>query len=250
MINFKFAVWQSYYNNESFKHLDKGFTPYNNTKCTIFYENDIIVDIHDNMVGQWKNADYVGLLSWRFEEKTDINSDKVYSHISNSANKPDVYILNPKVYKKYGHLYNDKGFGNINAICKIVDKKKIFPFKLAGCDVGDYNTFCNFFICTPEVFQDYVNNYLKVFMNWLLTCNDPEFLYQIKLLISHRHTLYTAHTFMLEGLFSCYANYKKLSFDLIDSDTVIIKNNPNTDQELVKDPPNVIRKKALNSFLR
>lgn len=244
MDNYKFSIWQSYFNSESYKHLDKGFIPYNNTKCTIFYENDIIVDIWNNMKDKWGSMDYVGLLSWRFEEKTDINANAVYKYINNSQRK-DIYILNPKVYKNHGHLYNDRGFGNINSICKIFDRHKIFPFKLTNASVGEYNTFCNFFVCTPEIFDDYVRNYLVVMMDWLLTCNDKDFLNQIKLLISHRHTLYTAHTFMLEGLFSCYANYKKLSFDIIDSDTVTILNNV---QNI--DPPNTIRKKALNSILR
>jgi hypothetical protein len=73
-------IWQIYYDNNSFSKLDKGFIPYNNTgKCTQYFENDVILDIWKNRKSEWQNEDLIGVLSWRFFEKTKLTSYQKYN---------------------------------------------------------------------------------------------------------------------------------------------------------------------------
>lgn len=209
----RLSIFQPHFDQHSKACLDSGFIPYDNTNLvTLFFENDVLLDVFYNKKETWENADYVGVLSWRFKEKTGLTSADIMRYIS-STPKKNVYSLTPADYEnKFKNIFSEAGFGNIQEICKIIDKKNIFPFKLYKYNPYPYNTFCNFWLATPEIFADYIENYVVKMHDFLLNCNDPDFQKQVKIMIQHRGGLYPIHAFMMEGLFECYAHYKQYSF--------------------------------------
>jgi hypothetical protein len=214
----KLAVWQIYFNQHSAEALDKGFIPYSNKgKCTEYFENEVIIDIWKNNKELWKDADYVGVLSWRFREKTNITSEKLESYILKSA-YADVFSMSPTIYDRIPSPYSSNAPAVIKAVCRLIDQHNVLPFKIEGYDSrGKFKNFCNYFVCTPEVFNDYVESCLNKLYEWFKTCEDKELASLLNEKILHRNTLHPIHAFVMEGLFECYVEYKKCSYSVINN---------------------------------
>ncbi len=219
----KLSIWQIYYDGKGADKLNAGFIPYSNeNKLTIFYENEVLSLICREYKSDFQDSDYTGVVSWRFLEKTNVSFKDICNHINRQVVKKDVYSLTPNVFNHLHSPYSEFGFGNVYEICKVIDKYNLFPFKLTDHDSVNKNKFkcfCNFFICTPEIFEDYVNNYLNKLINFINTCSAPEFLIQINRMIKHRGVFHPVHPFLLEGLFECYVHYKQYSYDYIFNPT-------------------------------
>jgi glycosyltransferase involved in cell wall biosynthesis len=214
-------IWQIYYDENSKNCLDPGFIPYDNTgKSTFFFENEVIIDIWRSQRKIWQKSNYVGVLSWRFKEKTNLTSEFVLNFVDEYPNK-DVYSLSPVRMNQLPSHYSETGFNKVIDLCEIVDRHNVFPFKLAGYSPKygkDFRCYCNFFICRPEIFDDYVENYLLKLYNWMRTCNDENLLDMLSRLIPHRNQLYTFHTFLMEGLFERYVAHKEYTFEYIQEE--------------------------------
>lgn len=238
------AIWQIYYNQLSRDTLDKGFIPYDNTdKLTLFFENEAIIDVHNKYRNIWNKADYVGVLSWRLKEKTNLTHHIISNHINNADKKADIYNLMPSMYDSFHSAYSIYGYKPTQAICKIIDSKRLFPFSLYGHDSLDrFKNFCNYFVCKPEIFDDFVVNYLGKLFTWLQTCNDNDLLVALRTMVFHRNQPYPIHTFLLEGLFECYVIYKGYSYDRI-----LVDESVNNIEE-IKNENFVLIKKALNAI--
>ena len=58
-----FSFWQIYFDLLSVRELDKNCIAYDNSeKKSIFFENDVIIDIHNNYKSQWEKSDYISIL--------------------------------------------------------------------------------------------------------------------------------------------------------------------------------------------
>ena len=89
----KIKIYQSFYKPEQFASLDKAFIPYNNLKNLNpqLSEYPLIIDLYSknfNYDGYW------GMMSWRFNEKTNISGSKFIDLISANPGY-DVYHYNP-----------------------------------------------------------------------------------------------------------------------------------------------------------
>ncbi len=217
MDNPNISIWQIYFDQTSLSKIDSGFIPYSNIdKETIFFENEVIIDIFKNHKPVWGKSDYAGVLSWRFKDKTGLTLSDIKNNINDSAQRKDVYSLPPASYYSLPHFHLINGFENVIALCQLVDKHKVFQFNMVVSDKDvRFKAFCNYWICKPEIFSDYVENYLIKLCDWLQTCNDPELISQLSKLIKYRGQLYTAHVFLLEILFERYVQYKGYSYDYI-----------------------------------
>lgn len=239
----KLAIWQIFFDDNSFSCLDKGLIPYDNrNNLTLFFEGEVIIDVYDNQKERWKKSDYVGVLSWRFKEKTNLTYELIANHIRNSKSNVDIYNLLPISYDGFNSPFSEVGFLNTRSICKIIDKHNLFPFKLHGYNSNGttkFRSFCNYYICKPEIFEDFVNNYFKKLFMWLQTCNDPDLLNDLRIMITHRGQLYPIHPFLMEGLFECYVEYKQCSFERILT---------KIDDTPIEITPTILIKKALNSI--
>ncbi len=215
----KLAIWQIYYNDEGLKVLDKKFLPYDNRgKTTMFFENEVISDVHKNQKDIWIDSEYVGVVSWRFSDKTQLFGEDIQTFIDKQKIKKDVYSMLPPSTKGFPSPFSEKGFGHIYKICNIIDEHNLFPFKVSRfSSEGKCKVFCNYFLCKPEIFDDYVNNYLNKLLIWFQTCQDEKLLYYMRLMISHRGKMNPVHPFIAEGLFECYIDYKGYSYGYIEN---------------------------------
>lgn len=209
-------LFQVFFSEEGREKLFYEALPYNNEhrKDKIF-ENAVILDVWENKREIWENADYVGVVSWRFKEKTGLN---YFDIVSNMEDK-DVYLFTPAAFMASVSPYSRSRAG-INAIeiAKIADKQHLFPFDLYDYDNKYGNdkvvSFCNYFAIRPHLFDDYCRNYLKKAVDWISKPN-RELKKALKVTFDYRGKQYPIDTFFLEGLFQCYVHYKGLSFEYI-----------------------------------
>ncbi len=190
----KIQVYQIYYDTHSFENLDAGFIPYQTTSPPHNFENDVILDIWRKR--DWVNAKYIGVLSWRFYEKTLLSSKDI-------KYKGKVITFDCVGYDVFDHPFSRKCFDSVNEMVQMADKAKLFPFKLDRYKVKK-NVWCNYWIATPKIFDDYCTNYLSKAIEFFKGTD----LYDRT--EKHRDKQYLSMTFFLEGLFSVYLTEKNL----------------------------------------
>jgi hypothetical protein len=207
-------VYQIHFNEESKNRVHPPYIPYDNSQtCTLYFENDVILDVWRNKRSEWENEDYVGVLSWRFFEKTWLTYDDL---IKGADGVTDVYLLTPPQYIGFFKSpLSNIGYRNIQEIAKIADKDNLFPFKLYKYDNENCISFCNYFLVKPYVFHDYCKNYLAKFIDYLEYSRNPELKHQLSLLCPHNNKSHPAHPFILEGLFQCFVHHNRIPYKYI-----------------------------------
>jgi hypothetical protein len=201
----KYRIYQIWYNEKSKTELDGGFIPYENAGDTHNYENDVILDVWKSR--EWVNAKYVGVLSWRFHQKTDLISTDLLKDLRKDY---DVVTYCPHLYKSQAHPYTREGFKSVTDIMNIVDKYKIFPFTLKNYP-SRVNVWCNYWVASPKVFDDYCTNYLNKVVSFFRESDIKEVRDIYEATENHRNGQpYKAMTFFLEGLFSVYLSEHEL----------------------------------------
>lgn len=209
-----FRIYQIYYDQFSGSNLDNGFVPYNNTGVkTKGYENEIILDVWINKRNEWLNVDYVGVLSWRFFEKTKLKSQDLFKKVAEN-NEAVISIMPRGSYANNAHPFSRTGdnLRPILELCKLVDKAKLFDFKTFQYPVKR-NIWCNYWITTPEIFDLYCCNYLNKVMTLFNTTKDKELLNCLNKTIKHRNKVeYSVVTFFLEGLFRVFLEEEKIKY--------------------------------------
>jgi len=193
-----YSIFQIYYDAKSKARIDCNLIPYENT-ASRNYENDVIMAVWSKALFDFKSR-YVGVLSWRFAEKTGHSGFELINALNKI--KSDVVVLFPKIYKDYKHPYCKVGFISVIEMTRIIDAAKIFPFKMEGYKVKQ-NVWCNYWVARPAVFDDYCRRYLKPCMDIL---NDLDFKEM------HRGKIVPSNTFFYEGLFSVYLTEEKINF--------------------------------------
>jgi hypothetical protein len=211
----EFKIWQIYYDELSKQSIDKGFIPYNNIGVVSkAYENDVILDVWSNKRKEWLDVDYVGVLSWRFFEKTKLTASDVFREVS-KANSP-VISLSPIRMDANDHPYIRVNYKSILDLCKVIDDAKIFDFTLYQYPLKK-NIWCNYWICSPEIFDLYCCNYLNKVMRFINTTKDKAALEVLNKTLKHRKGIeYSIVTFFLEGLFTVFLNEEKIKFTKIN----------------------------------
>lgn len=193
-------IYQVYFDEKSKSRLDGGFIPYP-TGANHNFENDILIDIWRRR--DWLNARYVGVLSWRFFEKTGLISDKL--KLSN-----DVTVFYPRMYQTHPHPYMREEYAQVLQLVDIADKYKLFPFRLRNYKVKQ-DVWCNYWIAKPAIFDDYIRRYLIPAIEFFKP--RPEY----DLMTQHRGKMYFTMTFFLEGLFSIYLQEEKINYKVIQT---------------------------------
>jgi hypothetical protein len=204
----KFQVYQVYFDKDSRKRLDRGFIPYDNSGNTHNFENDVILDLWLSKRKEWIDKRYVGVLSWRFQEKAMMTSQETYKRILHS--KADVINLSPKMYVGLKHPYVREGYRMVTDICKMADEYRLFPFDLYQYPVNEV-IFCNYWLATPQAFELYCQKYLSRCIMFFRDNKNEEIARMYQVTENHREGKpYIAFTFFLEGLFSVFIKEEKL----------------------------------------
>ena len=204
------ALYQVFFDEKSRAALDPGFTPYDNTgRLTDYFENSIILDVHSKPA-MWRAFDYVGVLSWRFREKTGMSSADVLSAMA--AGDADVYYMTPGIYSMFDAPYSRRGFRDVQELARIIDRCGVLPYALYDYDAGDSFNFCNFWAARPGVFDEYCREYLSKVIDFVERGNDPELVFWRKARVEHRGRPYPPAVFLIEGLFQTYAHHRGLKY--------------------------------------
>ncbi len=210
----KIGIYQVCFSPESDK-IDPEFIRYYNHRRDQLFENAVILDIYNSK--RYTLFDYIGVLSWRFGEKTGKTGREVIDAISDEPSY-DVYNLLPRscCYDKE-HPYNRPGFMPAVDLARMIDNRNILPFKLWHYDTQGLAVWCNYFVCKKEVFALYCEKYLLSLVSYF--ANPDE---EVKQFISkplsefnfnrrHRDGIeYTVVPFFLEGLFSVFCHREGL----------------------------------------
>lgn len=116
----------------------------------------------------------------------------------------DVISYCPHLYKSQLHPYSRDGFKSVWDIRDMVDKYGLFPFKLKNYPVR-VNIWCNYWVVTPQIFDDYCTNYLNKVVSFFRESEVKEVRDMYESTENHRNGQpYKAMTFFLEGLFSVF----------------------------------------------
>lgn len=204
-------IWQLYHKEEQQKFIF-GIPRKNKDTQSIYRENTDILDIYYNE--DWQNENLIGVLSWRFTEKTGIGLKEITEAI-----QPDIhcYNMSPFPFNEYRHTYDPIGTQNVKDMCDYIDTKKIFSFKLKYFDMRGHLAFCNFWLLSPDLFNDYVKNFLQPVMNWFENDRSPK-MQELKNRIFHHYTgdIKEASLFF-EGLFGVWLISNNITFKYIQN---------------------------------
>lgn len=200
-------IWQLYFRDDQKKILDPNFIPKPCTqpdrKLNPYHENNDIVNIY--YTEKWKDADFIGALSWRFYEKTKLRMDDIISQLDNECG---IYTLTPSnqsyMAQKNHYRQSFPGQGMVE-ICKFVDNAHILPIECY--DYSKFTSWCNYWLLTPEYFKQYLEQYLIPVFDLFKYSNQAKELF--KYTTPHRGESYPTIVFFMEGLFALFLHDKK-----------------------------------------
>jgi hypothetical protein len=200
-------IWQLYFKQEQTKVLDPNFIPKPCTqpdrKLNPYHENNDIINIY--FTEEWKDADFIGILSWRFFEKTKLRMDNIINQIENDC---DIYTLTPatSAYMGQKHHYRQNFPGQgMDYICKLVDDAGILPIQCV--DYAKYTSWCNYWLLTPEYFKQYLEQYLIPLFDFFKYNDRAKKMFEFTTM--HRGEPYPTVVFFFEGLFALFLHDKK-----------------------------------------
>ena len=195
--------YQIYYNEETKKGLLPCFEPYfNEKKNTVFYENDVILDIYKRIDSI--NEDYIGTTSHKFSEKTQLKSFEFEQLVNKNIGTYDVILfphakfLNENVVER-----NKKFYSSIYKLMEIFDEENIFPFKM--CSDKWTCSYCNYWIIKKEVYKDYCKKILIPAINVFKKNKRIKEFCKVNL-FSHNSKKILIYPFLLELLMGFYVN--------------------------------------------
>lgn len=206
------GIYQVYFNDISRANLDPAFIPYHNTRKNQFFENSVILDLWEQ--GKYFIWDRMGVLSWRYHQKTGITG-KVLMQMVNTF-EVDMFNLSPHGYDREEHPYSRKRFPPAVEFAWMIDERNILPFTLKGYDTEGLNIWCNYWIMKSEWFDRFCRYYLNPLVDYLKN-PDPELKTFMGKPVGHRpdDVLYTVVPFFLEGLASVFAHREGLKIQRI-----------------------------------
>jgi hypothetical protein len=215
-------LYQIFYDGNSKSKLLQGFIPYDNTnKCTKYFENDVIIDIQKNHRNEWLNEDLVGVVSWRFYEKTKLNYNLIQKVITPEIK---IYLLTPIVYVMVDNSFASRGLHDVDRLCEEIDSSNVLDFKITNYSMQDCKNLCNFYLLSPEYFDLYVSDLVKV-REFFETTNNVKARALLDKTYPYRTNItglqYYTGVFLMDGLFCRWLYNKGYNYRYIFPDIKI-----------------------------
>jgi hypothetical protein len=95
-----------------------------------------------------------------------------------------------------------------------MDKINLLNFKTTNYD-KNCKCFCNYFLVTPRIFDEYVSTCLHKVKNYLETTTNIKVINALKIPIKHRGLRLNSAVFLMEGLFHYWLFNNKYSYKYI-----------------------------------
>ena len=169
----KMQLYQIYYNEYTKSKLSKYLIPYNNTNPTKpnEYEFGVMKDLYFQI--DWSNVSHLGVLSWRFEEKTKIQVQNLVKYLKSNP-IADIYIINPYPLGA-PHEDNIFGYKNVwdqgdywhpglkNLACKIFESAGLDPNDINKTTSKESECYCNYWIANKKFWDLYISFTLRIY---------------------------------------------------------------------------------------
>jgi hypothetical protein len=212
----KYECHQIYYDAKSKKGLLPIFKPYNNSKekDLFYFENKIIAELYENI--DKIDDDYVGTTSWKFSDKTKMDTNSFTDLVEATNCNYDVIL-----FPMQNHLHdkcmirNKNYYNSIYQLCLIFDKENILPFKMEYEQwTCSYN---NYWIAKKETYKHYCETTLMPAMRAFKE-NKVIADYTAKNRVNHGGKNYPITPFLLEVLMGFYVNKFSVVHKIITPD--------------------------------
>lgn len=219
-------IHQIYFNESQKKDLD--YIPYENKNCTVFFENQVIVDLIKS--GAHNDCEYFGVVSHGLRAKLAL-MNKQWASIDNLANhsnkkftpanfenalrwhKPDVFSFEkhkPQDTVTFADIFHPNFANYFSLVMRYIGyewKPTVFQ-----------NVFyCNNFVAKKEVYEKYVNEMLLPAMEFMKSVPDlmQDSKYEKPLPDNLKKSFginhYPYHPFLCERFFSYFCHIHKLN---------------------------------------
>lgn len=220
-------VYQIYFDQSQIPLLD--FTPYDNTgKCTVYFENSVIVELLDQCAH--KDAEYFGVVSYKLREKMGQTRNvwKPESGIHSVSERiftkedfeKELCEKRPDVMSFQSHIPHDtiatadNFHPNFQHYFKAIMDRLGYLWKPTKFENVFY---CNYFVAKSSIYQHYVDTMLRPAMRIMDTMpglmQDANYSSELpdNLKKSFGINHYPYHAFICERMFSYYVHLNKLS---------------------------------------
>lgn len=226
-------IYLIYHDDKSYnmieKYKDYPYIKLFYNESTKYFESNIFNYLNQNRQ-EWTGKDYIGIITYSFENKMKMDLDNIYNNIINNIyNNYDLIILFDAKINLYQSFHGK--------LCEIFNYTlHKFGFKMPF----DYRKvpmfFCNYFITKTEWMAKYVNfaikymeklndkndNFLQILLN-----SDIGYTVQLGAKLSEKELLqltefpyYTHHSFLMERL-PCLYFWKKHFVRITNNETII-----------------------------
>ena len=159
-------IYQIWYDDISKSHIDTNFISFDNTnpEKPNEFEYGVMRKIYHSEC--WSDINYLGILSWKFKQKTHINANTAINFINKNPGY-DVYTFNPFHYAK-----NIQSVWLQGELCHpgILDLTK-FLFTKANIDINilsipqttTMHCFCNYWVANKKFWDTYMSYTEKLY---------------------------------------------------------------------------------------
>jgi hypothetical protein len=201
----KLAIHQIFFREDQLPLLEPNFRPFDNSKShqPKLMEYGVFLEAEKSQTLPTSVDDYVGFVSWKFHQKTNISGSKFQEFILNSE-RTDVYFINPfphyltfkNVWLQGEHFHP----GIINFTSRVLKKIGYKIDLLELTNNSDTAAYCNYWVGNSAFWKEYLN-FTKPLHEYLLyesTPDEREFLNSV----GDKGTGHWYYPYILERMFS------------------------------------------------
>lgn len=215
--DFKYKIISIVYDKQQLTEYESYFNTINTVEQKSYlFEYNPIINILDNNLFNIDSYDYLGIFSWKFAHKSKISNTEINNYIDNNY---DAYSFNTPLFKdgKDYFFQSNRYHPNLLSMISILCEEAGIKYT----DSPKHAIWSNFFVMRTDLYKDYINTYVKPFINLMetdfkdLVFTDAKYgaLTKEKLKSYTGLDFYTYHTFILERLISLYLhNNPKIKF--------------------------------------
>lgn len=196
------AIYQNYYSDKQLTCLDKQFIPHNNANAPHpeYREYPIFLKFYET--GIYQQADYTGIMSWKFGAKTEISGNQFIQFINDHPGH-DVYFINPfPAEERFQSVWAQGDLCHPGLIALTQD-----VFDQIGYDIDIKNllttcqtsAYCNFWVGNQTFWDRYIA-FTKPVYEYII--NAPESIRQQFFIRADRKSDSVYFPFVMERLFT------------------------------------------------